>query len=151
MTNIMKKNTLYIKTILYICNETKIKDMYKVSNLQDKGFDSLFELMNGAIEQMQESTKKLKPLSQFDQLSLRLPQGYKGRSIHSARTNVLIELEAKRRAYNRVKRENLDLYTFASIKSGMSVMKYLDFKIITFDRLESYRKSANYKNNKKVK
>lgn len=147
----MKKNTLYIKTILYICNETKIKDMYKVSNLQDKGFDSLFELMNGAIEQMQESTKKLKPLSQFDQLSLRLPQGYKGRSIHSARTNVLIELEAKRRAYNRVKRENLDLYTFASIKSGMSVMKYLDFKIITFDRLESYRKSANYKNNKKVK
>lgn len=125
--------------------------MYKVSNLKDKGFDSLFNLMNGAMDQMQESTKKLKPLSQFDQLALRLPQGYKGRSIHSARTNVLIELEANRRAYNRVNRENLDLYTFASIQSGMDVLKYLDFKIITFDRLESYRKSANYKNNKKVK
>jgi len=125
--------------------------MTKVSNLKDKGFDDLFKVMHGKIEQMAEATNKLRPLSQFEQLAIRLTRGYKGRSIHSAREIVLIELEHVRRAYNRLNRENLDLYTFASIQSGMDVMNYLDFKIVTFDRLEHYRKSANYRNNKKVK
>ena len=124
--------------------------MYKVSNLKDKGFDSLFNLMNGAMGQMQESTKKLKPLNQFDQLALRLPDGYKGRSIHSTRTKVLIELEGRRRSYNRVNKDNLDLYTFISTQSSMDVLKYLDFLIITDNRLERYTKQAIYRNNKKV-
>ncbi len=115
--------------------------------------NSLYELylmMNNALSSLNESTNKLRPLSQLEQLALRLPEGYKGRSIHSAREIILIELESRRRAYNRVNRENLDLYTFTSLQSGMDVIKYLDFKIVTFDRLEHYRKSANYNNNKEV-
>lgn len=145
-----EKNTLYIKTILYICNETKIKDMYKVSNLQDKGFEYLNQLLTSALDQMNRSKSKLE-LSQFEELSMRLPQGYIGRSIHSTRTNILLDFEQRRRAYNRINKENLDLYTFISTQSCMNVLKYLDFKIITFDRLENYRKLGNYKNNKKVK
>jgi hypothetical protein len=115
--------------------------------------NSLYELylmMDNALSSLNESTNKLRPLSQLEQLALRLPKGYKGRSIHSAREIVLIELESRRRAYNRVNRENLDLYTFTSLQSGMDVIKYLDFKIVTFDRLEHYRKSGNYNNNKQV-
>jgi hypothetical protein len=107
-------------------------------------------MMDNALSSLNESTNKLRPLSQLEQLALRLPEGYKSRSIHSAREIVLIELESRRRAYNRVNRENLDLYTFTYIQSGMDVIKYLDFKIVTFDRLENYRKSANYNNNKEV-